>query len=90
MTNRARYLLDLRPGSLSLGAWQAALLGLSHAGCQGHSKALHGCVIATIDATALIEFGLFWCQMILRIAVSVSLCLVFSTWVRARYGTSGS
>ncbi|MCE4539443.1 hypothetical protein LXT12_19520 [Pelomonas sp. P7] len=78
-----RYVLAGLPAIVTFGGWQLAVWAYEHFGCSGNLKALAPCFAGGVNLLPLLGIGLFWCQLLLWVAVPISLWLML--WVYSRH-----
>ena len=88
MNTPLRYVAALLPTVVTLGGWKLAAWAYPYAQCTQNGKGFYGCTIGSVDVTALLGFGMFWCQLLAWLAIPVSAWLLFSTWAKSRTAQS--
>ncbi|WP_020166803.1 hypothetical protein [Methylotenera versatilis] len=71
-----KYLVALLPAIVIFGGWQSATWAYDYFGCQGNLKNLQPCFVGSVNILPFLGFGLFWCQLLMFVALPLSFWLV--------------
>jgi len=77
-----QYLVALLPAVITVGGWQLAIWIYDYFGCQGHLKNLQPCFVGSVNILPFLGFGLFWCQLLMFIALPLSFWLVIKVFAK--------
>jgi hypothetical protein len=90
MSFRTQYLLAMLPAIVTVGGWQLAVWAYKYFGCQGSLKNLQSCFVGDADLLPFLGLGLFWCWLLMWLAVPGSFWLlieVYGRQIRAKDAT---
>jgi hypothetical protein len=71
-----KYVAALLPAIITVGGWQSAIWAYAYFACKGNLKSLQPCFAGSINIVPFLEFGFFWCQLLMFFALPLSFWLV--------------
>jgi len=71
-----KYIVALLPAIITMVGWQSAIWAYAYFGCQGNLKHLQPCFAGSVNIVPFLGFGLFWCQLLMFVALPLSFWLV--------------
>lgn len=90
MTRSVKYLLALLPIIVTAGGWLLAILAFDHFGCAGNLKDMQPCYAGSFNLLPLLGIGLFWCQLLLWVAVPLSFWLLLKVYASRHRANGGA